>query len=109
MGDGLKPWGNRYKLWKINDVWEIVKGPENKNVVGSKWAFKVKYKWDGTIERFKARLVARGFNQRHGLDYDETVSLVVKIVTVTVISLLLCHWIRSFINLTLKMPFYKEI
>jgi len=53
---------------KINDVWEIMKRPENKIVVGSKWVFKIKYKSDDTIERFKARLVARGFNQRHGLD-----------------------------------------
>lgn len=60
------------------------------NLVGSKWGLKLKTQADGTIERYTARLVARGFTQLQGLDYDETFSLIVKPVT-----------IRMILNLTL--------
>ena len=52
--------------------------PANKNVVTCKWVYKLKRHVDGSIARYKARLVARGYLQQYGLDYDETFSPVVK-------------------------------
>ena len=61
-----------------NKTWTIAELPPNKKAISSKWIFKLKYNADGSIERHKARLVARGFSQIQGLDYKETFSPVVK-------------------------------
>ena len=58
-----------------NDVWDLVELPANREAVGSKWVFKLKTGADGSVERHKARLVAQGFSQKFGFDYDETFPL----------------------------------
>jgi hypothetical protein len=55
-----------------NDLWEIVPIPKSKDVVSSKWLFKIKHVADGSIEKYKARFVARGFSKKEGIDYEET-------------------------------------
>jgi hypothetical protein len=65
-----------------NETWTLIPPPPRVNVIDSKWAFKVKKHSDGSIERYKARLVTRGFRQRYGLDYEDTFSLVVKPTTI---------------------------
>ena len=55
-----------------NDVWEIVSRPKGKSVVTSQWLYKLKHAVDGSVEKYKARFVARGFSQVEGIDYDET-------------------------------------
>ena len=71
-------------LWKIaimeqlnaliaNSTWELVKRPsKDSNIIISKWVFKVKYTVSGLIDRYKARLVARGFTQVYRIDFEET-------------------------------------
>jgi hypothetical protein len=73
-----------------NNTWDLVARPSGTNVVSGKWIFKHKFNVDGTLERYKARWVIRGFTQRPGIDFDETFSPVVKPAIVrTVLSLAL--------------------
>jgi hypothetical protein len=66
-------------------TWSLVPLPPNKNLVSCKWLFKIKKNANGSIARHKARLVARGFSQEYGVDYDETFSPVVRHTTVRLI------------------------
>ncbi|KAK4407753.1 Retrovirus-related Pol polyprotein from transposon TNT 1-94 [Sesamum angolense] len=65
-----------------NDTWELVPKLENSQPVTCKWVYQLKKKSNGTIDHYKARLVARGFPQSYRLDYEETFSPVAKMVTV---------------------------
>jgi hypothetical protein len=71
-----------------NDGWEIVPRPKSKDVVSSKWLFKTKHAADGSIEKYKARFVARGFSKNEGIDYEETFSPVARYTSIrTIIAL----------------------
>ena len=61
-----------------NDVWDLVELPAHRKAIGSKWVFRKKMNADGSIERYKARLVAQGFSQKQGLDFEETFCPVIR-------------------------------
>jgi hypothetical protein len=65
-----------------NKTWHLVPPRAGLNVIDCKWIFKLKRKADGTIDRYKARLVEKGFKQQYGVDYDDTFRPVVKPTTI---------------------------
>ncbi|GJU20567.1 retrovirus-related pol polyprotein from transposon RE1 [Tanacetum coccineum] len=67
---------------EVNHTWDISTLPPGKLPIGSKWVYRIKFKADGDIERFKAIVVAKGFNQKEGIDYKETFALVAKMISV---------------------------
>lgn len=68
-----------------NDTWTLVPRPEGSNVITNRWVFKKKLKANGQVDKYKARLVARGCGQQAGIDYTETFSPVVKFSSVRAI------------------------
>ena len=69
---------SEYSSLLKNDTWDLVPPPEGKNIVGSHWVLKVKRDENGSVNRFKARLVAQGYSQVKGVDYDEVFSPVAR-------------------------------
>ena len=69
---------SEYSSLMENETWELVPPSEDQNIVGSRWVLKVKRNEDGSVDRFKARLVAQGYSQTKGTDYDEVFSPVAR-------------------------------
>jgi hypothetical protein len=63
---------------QVNRTWELVSRPRHGNIITGKWVFRHKMRADGSLERYKACWVVRGFTQRPGVDFTETFSPVVK-------------------------------
>jgi hypothetical protein len=76
---------DEYGALMSNGTWDLVPRPQGSNVVTDKWVFTHKFRADGTVDRYIARWVLRGFTQRPGVDYDETFSPVMKPATVRTI------------------------
>jgi hypothetical protein len=86
----------KHKVWKDvvieeyesilkNDVWEVVPRPQGKSIVTSKWIYKIKHATDGSVEKFKAKFVARGFSQKEGIHYDEIFAPVASYTSIRII------------------------
>ena len=80
---------SEYKSLLENETWELVDLPENRKAIGCKWVFKVKYDKNGQIERFKGRLVAKGYSQQYNVDYREAFSPVVRFSSIRTLLALL--------------------
>jgi transposase InsO family protein len=74
-----------YKSLLWNQAWELVPLPKGRKIVGSRWVYKVKLNADGTIERYKARVVAQGYTQVEGIDFTATFAPVSKFTTIRAI------------------------
>ena len=65
-----------------NDVWELVPRPKDTHVIGTKWIFKYKTDEDGEVVRNKSKLVAQGYTQVEGVDFDESFALVARLESI---------------------------
>jgi len=67
---------------EANGTWKLTSLPPEKRAIGRKWVYKTEFKSDGSLDKFKARLVALGYRQKFGIDYSETFAPVAKMTTV---------------------------
>ena len=88
-GETAKQWEHatieEYESIIKNNTWELTELPPNRQPIGCKWTFKIKYGPDGGISRYKARLVAKGYSQVQGVDYNETFAPVARFTTIRAI------------------------
>lgn len=87
--DNWKEWESAIEkeiqaLYK-NNTWDLVQKRPNVNILKNKWVFKIKLNGNGTVDRYRARLVVKGCQQRAGFDYNETFSPVVRFDSIRII------------------------
>jgi hypothetical protein len=92
-----------------NGVWEIVPRPKSKDVVSSKWLFKIKHIVDGSIKKYKARFVARGFSQKEGIDYEETFTPVARYTSIRTIIALVAKMKWKLHQMDVKIAFLNGV
>ena len=68
-----------------NSTWDLVPAPQNASIIESKWIYSIKVRSNGSLDRYKARLVAQGYKQEYDIDYEETFTPVAKMTTVSVL------------------------
>ncbi|GJW81155.1 retrovirus-related pol polyprotein from transposon TNT 1-94 [Tanacetum coccineum] len=73
-----------------NDIWELVPQLRNMTIIGTKWVFRNKLDENGVVSQNKARLVAQGYNQQEGIDYDETYALVARLESIRILLAYAC-------------------
>ncbi|GKE68074.1 copia protein, partial [Tanacetum coccineum] len=73
-----------------NDVWDLVPLPMSQTVIGTKWVFRNKLDENGIVSGNKARLVAQGYNQQEGIDYDETYAPIARLESTRILIAISC-------------------
>jgi hypothetical protein len=109
MSENSKKWleamEDELSSMSSNGVWDLVEIPDGAKRVGCKWVYKTKYDSKGKIERFKARLVAKCFTQRKGIDYTETFSPVSKKDSFQIVMVLVAHYDLELHQMDVKTAF----
>ena len=88
-----------------NDVWELVLWPEGVNVIGTKWIFENKSIEHGTVIRNKSRLVAQGYDQVEGVDFDETFAPIARLESIWILLAISCQLNFKLYQMDVKSAF----
>ncbi|KAG8488952.1 hypothetical protein CXB51_016966 [Gossypium anomalum] len=96
---------DEYKSMQDNKVWELVPLPEGAKPIGCKWIFKTKKDANGNVERYKARLIAKGYTQKEGIDFTETFSPVSSKDSFRIIMALVAHFDLELHQMDVKTAF----
>jgi len=73
------------KMIEKNRTWELVDKSHDKNVIGLKWIYKIKYSEDDSFQMYKAQLVVKGYSQQPGIDFNDTFTPLIRIETIRTI------------------------
>ena len=92
-----------------NDVWDLVPVPRGKSIIGTKWVFRNKLDESGNVVRNKARLVAQGYNQQEGIDYEETFALVARLEAIRILCAFASHTGFTLYQMDFKSAFLNGV
>ena len=92
-----------------NDVWYLVLRPKDKHVIGTKWIFKNKLDENGNIVRNKARLVAQGYSQIEGIDFEETFAPIARLESIRILLAIACALKIKLFQMDVKSAFLNCI
>src|SRR5919202_442075 len=92
-----------------NDVWELVPMPSENTIIGTKWIYRNKLDEDGNVTRNKARLVAQGYNQQEGIDYDETFAPLARLEDIRILLAYACAHNFKLYQMDVKSAFLNGV
>ena len=92
-----------------NKTWELVALSRGRKAISNKWVFKVKETAEGLIERYKARLVEKGFLQKYGVDFEETLAPVVKFTSIRMILSFAAQYNLVLHQMDVKKAFFNGL
>ena len=93
------------KSMKVNDVWTLIDPFEGVKPIGCKWVFKRKRGADEKVETYKVHLVAKGYRQYYGIDYNETFSFVAMLKSIWIILAIAAHLDYKIWQMDVKIAF----
>jgi Reverse transcriptase (RNA-dependent DNA polymerase) len=96
------------KSMRSNNVWELVDLPEGRNAIGNKWVLKIKRLADDSIDRYKTRLVVKGYTQQEGIDYEETFSPIVRCTSIRFILAIIVNLDLELHQMDVKTAFLND-
>ncbi|WJX83468.1 hypothetical protein P8452_66129 [Trifolium repens] len=91
--------------FKRNEVWDLVPRPEGVNIIGTKWVYRNKFDESGVVTRNKARLVAQGYSQIEGVDFDETFAPVARLESIRLLLGVACILKFKLFQMDVKSAF----
>ncbi|OMO99220.1 hypothetical protein CCACVL1_03887 [Corchorus capsularis] len=100
-----KAMAEEIKAIEKNNTWELVDLPEGEKAIGVKWVYKTKVKPNGEVDKYKARLVVKGYKQEYGVDYTEVFAPVARLDTVRMVIALAAQNSWSIYQLDVKSAF----
>eukprot|EP00253_Pinus_taeda_P022565 PITA_22565 len=107
------------KLWKgamanemayllKNETWDLVELPTRRKPIGSKWVFKKKTNVEGKVERYKSRLVEKGYSQVLGIDFGDIFSLFVKVTSIRLLLIVVAAFDFEVEQMDVKTTFLHK-
>ena len=95
-------------IWK-NKIWTLVSRPTSKPIIGTKWVFINKFDEFEIIVRNKVRLVAQGYSQEEGIDFDESFAPVARLEAIRMLLIFVCYMDFKLYQMDVKSIFFKWI
>ncbi|KAI5336534.1 hypothetical protein L3X38_015802 [Prunus dulcis] len=108
-----KSWRNVMKaeleMIEKNDTWKLMDRPFSKPIIGVKWVYKTELNLDGSVQKNKARLMAKGYSQKPGIDYNETFAPVARLDTIRTLIALAAQKEWNLYQLDVKSAFLNGV